>query len=86
MPEYELAHAARRTRIAFSNGRDFEHLSALKIVLTDESGTHPVILTELRDSGLSLIDKFEKAAAECCHAVVLLSPDEYSRSPEGDHV
>ena len=68
------------------HGRDYENLSALQTVLTDDFGMQPVVLKELPDAGLSVIEKFEKAAADCCHAVVLLSPDDHSVSPEGDRV
>jgi len=65
------------------HGRDEENLKSLKTLLINEFGMHPVILKELPDIGLSVIEKFEKAAVECCHAIVLLTPDDNTESPEG---
>ena len=44
----------------------------------------PVVLKEIADAGRSVIEKFEEVASECCHAVVLLTPDDHSQVKNGE--
>jgi predicted nucleotide-binding protein len=59
------------------HGHDEENLERLKVVLQQRFGLRPVILREEPDGGMTLIEKFEHLAEQCCFAVVLLTPDDH---------
>lgn len=65
------------------HGHDEVNLELLKEMLRNTFSLAPVVLKELPDAGLTVIEKFERAAEECCHAVVLLTPDDHTQSQEG---
>ena len=78
-------HSLLRPKVFVIHGRDEENLQSLKTVLRERFGLIPVVMKEQPDGGLTLIEKFERLAEQCCFAVVLLTPDDHVLvDPEGE--
>jgi predicted nucleotide-binding protein len=72
-----------RKKVFVIHGHDEDNLERLKAVLQQRFGLRPVLLREEPDGGMTLIEKFESLAEQCCFAVVLLTPDDHiQRSDE----
>ena len=48
----------------------------LQALLKDEFGLNPIILSEKPNSGLTIIEKFEKYAKNCSYAFAIFTPDD----------
>jgi predicted nucleotide-binding protein len=57
------------------HGHSLAHRQELANLLED-SGLHPIILDQEDDLGLTVIEKFEHYAKDCCFAFVLMTPDD----------
>jgi len=64
-----------KKKIFIAHGHNTLAIYELKSFL-ERLNLHPVILFELDDLGLTIIEKFEHYAKDCCFACILLTPDD----------
>ncbi len=48
----------------------------LKSIISDELHLNPIILQEQPDKGMTIIEKFEYYAEQCCYAFAIFTPDD----------
>lgn len=64
-----------RQRVFIVHGHDKEPVKALEELITTW-GLEAIVLSRLPDSGLTIIEKFERYARTCDFAIILLTPDD----------
>lgn len=72
-PDTSLLHS----KVFVIHGHDENNLQILKTLLQERFGLIPVVMKEQPDRGMTVIEKFERLAEQCCFAVVLLTPDDH---------
>jgi predicted nucleotide-binding protein len=48
----------------------------LQIMLTNDFGLNPMVLSDLPDKGLTIVEKFESYASDCSYAIAIFTPDD----------
>lgn len=66
------------------HGHSEAKLLELEKILKEEFGLNPVILKDKPNSGLTIIDKFEKYASSCSYAFALFTPDDIVTNGKGE--
>lgn len=65
------------------HGHNEAKLLELEKILKDEFKLNPIILKDKPNSGLTIIDKFEKYASSCAYAFALFTPDDIVTNEKG---
>ena len=66
------------------HGHSEAKLLELEKILKDEFHLNPIILKDKPNSGLTIIDKFEKYASSCSYAFALFTPDDIVTNGKGE--
>ncbi len=65
-----------KENIFIIHGRDEAKWRELKEILKSEFNLNPIVLTEQPNTGVTIIDKFEKYASTCSCAIAIFTPDD----------
>lgn len=81
----ELEQSIRHTKDVFIvHGHNEAKLLELEKMLKNEFQLNPIILKDKPNSGLTIIDKFEKYATSCSYAFALFTPDDIVENDSGE--
>jgi predicted nucleotide-binding protein len=72
----ENVNIANNKNIFIIHGSDEARWRELKSIISDEFNLNPIVLTEQPDRSMTIIEKFEYYAEQCCYAFAIFTPDD----------
>ena len=80
MSTVQLKDIINNKNIFIIHGHDEAKWRELEKLLKDDFGLNPFILSEMPNKGMTIIEKFEYYASECCYAFAIFTPDDIIES------
>lgn len=78
---YAMENAVKNSKFIFIiHGHDESKRRELEMILKERFDLKPIVLSDKPSQGLTIIEKFEKYAAECSYAFALFTPDDIIQS------